>query len=71
LKDSLKAAGVGPADAIFEGDLRKDVQLSSDLTFKLNAPLDLRSTGAQAAQAAQDIITLPNHHGVLPTPVSQ
>ena len=52
LKDSLNAAGVGAADAIFEGELRKDVQLSSELTFKLNGPLDLRSTGAQAAHAA-------------------
>jgi TonB family protein len=49
LKDSLKDAGVVPADAVFEGELRKDVQLSAELTFRLSAPLDFRPTGGDSA----------------------
>jgi hypothetical protein len=50
LKDSLRGAGVAPADSVFEGQLRKDVQLSSQLSFRLNAPLDLRLPAGRAAR---------------------
>jgi hypothetical protein len=42
LRDSLKAVGVTAGDTVFEGDLRKDVQLPAELTFRLESPLDLR-----------------------------
>jgi hypothetical protein len=47
LKDALKAAGVNATDVVFCGDLRKDVQLTGELTFRLEAPLDFLTAVAQ------------------------
>jgi hypothetical protein len=53
LKDALMAAGVNANDVVFCGDLRKDVQLTGELTFRLDAPLDFLTPVAQTGRSLQ------------------